>query len=328
MQKSQPVTEKTTQHTEIPAWLQSAVQGNIAAGDSLPGYTPFTGEGVAPLAGDQRTAFDLARGNVGTGSAISLGAVPGATNAMNFAAPQITTAGIGEGIQGLLNPYVHDQIDSATSELERQRQIEEQRNGSAAAANHAFGGDRSGVVDAESNRNFEARKAQAITGLLSNSYDKALGVSADAAKSNQSAALTGANINLAGTNSLAGLGPLLQSLGITDVNSLLTTGGLQQQNAQAGDTFGYNEFLRSQQSPYQKFAAITSAINGAPHGMDSNGTNTKDVFSNPLAGLLGLGIAGAGFMTGNPMMGMSGLSGLLGGGATGGASAVANGMFK
>lgn len=312
MQKSQPVTEKTQQQTDIPAWLSNAAQTNIRTAQNLPGYTPFTGQGVAPLTQDQLTAFGMARGNVGQGSAISLGAVPGATNAMNFAAPQVSTADIGSNIQGLLNPYVGAQIGDATKELERQRQIQEQRNGGAAAAGHAFGGDRQGVVDAMNDRDYTTLKNNAITGLLSGSYDKALGTATSVAQGNQNAALTGANINLAGTNSLASLGPLLQSLGINDVNSLLGTGAVQQQNQQAGNTFNYNEFLRQQGVPYQNLQATTSAIGSAPHGLTSNGTTTKDVYSNPLAGIAGLGIAGLGFMTGNPMMGMSGLSGLLG----------------
>lgn len=313
MQKSQPQTEKTTQHTEIPAWLASAVQGNIAAADNLPGYTPFTGQGVAPLTGDQRTAFDLARGNVGQGTAISMPAAGGFTNAMNFAAPEITTAGIGDGIKGLLNPYVNAQISDATGELERQRQIEEQRNGGLQARDHAFGGDRHGVVDAMSNDAFERRKTSAITGLLSGSYDKALDVSADAAKSNQGAAINSANINLAGSNGLAGLGPLLQSLGITDMNSLLTTGGLQQQNQQQQNTFDFNEFLRSQQQPFQNLQARVQATNTAPHGMDSTGTTEKEIFSNPLAGALGLGLGAFSLMSGNPM-GLLSMGGALGGG--------------
>jgi hypothetical protein len=121
MQKSQPTTEKTVSQTDIPAWLSGAASTNVNNALNLPGYTPFTGPGAAGLDPNQRSAIDLARGNVGDGKAILMPAVGGATNAMNFAAPQISTGDIGANIQGLLNPYVNDQIHSATSEIERNR---------------------------------------------------------------------------------------------------------------------------------------------------------------------------------------------------------------
>jgi hypothetical protein len=163
-------------------------------------------------------------------------------------------------------------------------------------------------------RDFSTLKNNAITGLLGNSYNTALSTATDVAKNNQAATTAGAGVNLAGANSLGNISNILQSLGISDVNSLLGTGAVGQQTQQAGNTFNYNEFLRQQGVPLQNLQAASGAIASAPHGTTGEATKTSQIYSNPLAGIAGLGLGAAGLMMGNPM-GLAGLGGLLGGGS-------------
>lgn len=309
--KSQPTAKNTTSSTSIDQWLSGAAQHNVANAGSLPAPTPYTGQGTAGLTPAQLQAIQLAMHNAGSGTDFVNSAAGGATNAMNFNAPQVSTGDIGAGIQGLLNPYVGAQVTSATDEINRQRDMTNVRNESAAAANHAWGGDRAGVVQAENDRNADVTKNNAITGLLGNAYNTALSTSTGVVQGNQNASIAGAGVNLAGANALGGLGPLLKSLGISDVNSLLQTGGVQQSTDQAGKTFNYQDFLRQIQQQQQNQNAATQAIGSAPHGTTGNSTETSQIYSNPLAGVLGAGLGIAGLMSGNPMA-LSGIGGLLG----------------
>lgn len=57
-------------------------------------------------------------------------------------------------IQGYMNPYTQNVVDTTMSELDRQRQIVQQQNQDAMVAAGAFGGSRHGILEAETNRNF------------------------------------------------------------------------------------------------------------------------------------------------------------------------------
>lgn len=301
MSKSKPVKE--TAQTTIPAWLSNASQGNINYAASLPDVVPYTGTGVAPATGNQLTAFDLARGNVGAGTAIAMPAVGGATNAMNFAAPVVGEA----EIRGLLNPYQDTVVQNTVSELERARNAIQMRENAAAASARAWGSDRHGVVDAERERNFYDTVGKTVGDLNYRGWDAAT----NAALANATNRLNAGGLNLAGTNALANIGKSIGDMGWQDIAGLLTTGGAERDIAQQGATFDYNEFIRRIQSPYQKLAGMVSATSGAPH--DSTTTKTSEVHSNALGPILGLGLGLASLpMGGGVSFGGGLLKGLLG----------------
>lgn len=316
--KNTPVTEKSTSTTSVPDWLQSASQNNIANAGNI-STAPYTGTGVAGLTPQQLQAIQAQGHNVGAGQAIAAPAQGGFTNAMNFTAPQMSGASIGADVAGLMNPYQSQVVDAAAAEIERNRLMQENNNGAMAAKAHAFGGDRHGVVDALNNRDFNTISANTTGTLLKGGYDTALQTALGVGQSNQGAAISGAGVNLAGSNALAGFGQMVQGLNANDVQGLLGTGGVQQGNDQQKLTFDYQEFQRQQQAALQRQQMMNQATAGARATTTTDGSTTKDSFTNPLAQLMGMGLAGASLMgTG----GMSGVAGLLGGG--GGAAGVMN----
>jgi hypothetical protein len=312
--KSQPQTTTSQSKTEIPGWLADAAKYDINFAKSLPDFTPYTGQGVANLNPDQQTAFQLARDNVGAGKAVMAPAAGGFTNAMNFAVPMLSGASVGADAAGLFNPYTKTVVQGANDELNRQRMIQGNQLDAQAAKSGALGGDRNGVVIGMNNRDFNTIGAQTTAKLMEGGWDSAMKTALGIGQGNQGASIEGAKVNLAGAGGLLNTGTTTANLGNNDVNSLLTTGGTQQQNDQQKKTFDYQEFMRQLQERFQKAQTMTAATNGAPHGTETNGSQTTMTQSSPLAQIAGLGLTAASmFMPGGPAL-MAGLSGGAGAG--------------
>lgn len=234
----------------------------------------------------------------------------GAANAMNFAAPTTSIPGFNGQVQGLLNPYTQNVIDASNNDIERQRTLRQQQNDADSSRLGVFGGDRAAVVGAETNRNFDDIRASTTANLLNTGFNNATSTAMGINSQNNNSILQGAGINLSGSNSLANMAGQTSQLGQNDVAGLLNTGGVQYGQDQAGKTFDYNEFLRQLQQRYQQQGAVNSTLSSVPH--DTTGTQTSQIYSNPLAGIAGIGL---GIASGNPMAMMSSVNGLLGGGA-------------
>jgi len=77
-----------------------------------------------------------------------------------------------------MSPYVQDVIDSGTADLNKQRDMTLQQNAGQQTAQHAFGGDRSAVMDALTNRDFNSQiagfDANTRNAAFSNAQDVAL----------------------------------------------------------------------------------------------------------------------------------------------------------
>jgi hypothetical protein len=319
--KSKPVTKTTsaTSSSTVPSWLTDAAQSIASGAVNLPNYAPYTGQGAAPLAGNQRTAIDYVNGLLGNaGNTINLG-VPGATNAANFRAPQITTAGVNADTQGLLNPYTQDVVDRTNSEIDRSRVMAQQANDSVAGGAHVYGGDRAGVVQAENDRNFNAIKANTDAKLYGDQFTAAQNTALGIGSANQNAAIGGAGVNVMGANALTGAGTGLAGANTSDINGLLTTGGVDQATMQNADTFNYQNYLTSWQNALARLQAQSGAVSALPHdtSQTGNGTEQSQVYSNALGPILGLGLGLAGLGTGGgATLGGAAINGLFGGSKT------------
>lgn len=292
--------------------------GNIDAAKALPSYVPYSGEGVAPLAPNQTDAITRMRTMLGQGQGIASQAQPAFMNAMNFSAPQVTAAGLNNDIQGLLNPYTQNVVDTTNNEIRRQSTINQQANDAKAVASGAGLNDRSGVVAGMNNRDTMDAITRNTATLMSQGYDMATATAKAIQQGNQSAAISGAGINLQGGQGMSGLAQIMQSLNMGDINGLLTTGNVEQQNRQAQDTFNYGEYQNQYKSAFDRLNAMVSATGSAPHDTTTNGTQTQEVHSNALGPILGLGLGLASLPMGGGMsLGGGLLSSMLGGGGGG-----------
>jgi len=322
--KTTPVNSNSTTRTQIPDWLTNAAQGNINYATGLPDYVPYTGQGVAGPSPEQLQAFARAMGNPGMyGGAIG-NAIGGAENSMNFALPMLSASSVGGDAAGLLNPYQSNVIDASNREIDRAKAMELERTGAAAARGGAFAAgvpdDRAGLMGTETARNFEDIRAKTNAGLLSGGWDQALKTAMGIGQGNQSATIAGTNARTGAAGALGNIANTGSGMNWADISGLLGAGGVNRGIGQEGLTFNYNDFLRMNQDPYKKLAAMQGATSSAPHDTTQMTNGTQEQFSSPFGQIagLGLGLAGLGF---NPLsMGFGLLSnGFMGPGSFNGA---------
>ncbi|MEN6642580.1 MAG: tail fiber domain-containing protein [Armatimonadia bacterium] len=155
--------------------------GSVPQAPTLSGVSGGAGTNVTA---DQITAAQIARGDVRD--------VSGGDTLANFQ----------KMLGGIDDTYFQEALDPTLKELQRQKDIEQQRNGSAAAAAGAFGGSRHGVTEAETNRAWLDEVAATTGDMNLKKLAMAQGLSeADLARQLQAGvANQGADFNVASTN--------------------------------------------------------------------------------------------------------------------------------
>lgn len=81
---------------------------------------------------------------------------------------------IGADIQGFQNPYTSSVVDATNAQMEQARQQAISSGHATAVGQSAFGGSRTGVLDALTNKDYMAQMASTDASLNSAGYDKAL----------------------------------------------------------------------------------------------------------------------------------------------------------
>ena len=223
-------------------------------------FTAYSGDLVAGFNPDQMDAFAATRGMFG--------------DAMSYN-PRGELYNMGTGpldISQYQNPYQEQVIDASINDLNRARQLQQMSAQDRAIQAGAFGGSRSGILEAESDRAFYDAVGRTAAGLRSQGFDKAsqLGMMDRDYR-------TGIQSGM--------LGDQYQTLGL-----LGGIGGQQQGLGQAGLDAQFGEFARGVDFPLRQAGLLSSAISGLPF----EGTETqrkKTGFGDVLGGLLGLGTA-------------------------------------
>jgi hypothetical protein len=147
-------------------------------------------------------------------------------------------------IQSFQNPYNTQIIDQSLNDLDRARQIRLQSDQDRAIGAGAFGGSRSALLEAETNRNFADAAARTSSNLRQSGYNNSL-----------NAAMQDRNFRSGIQSGL--LGDQYRNLG------LLSGIGTQQQGLQqAGMDAGYNEFLRALKYGPQQLGLLQGAVFG------------------------------------------------------------------
>jgi hypothetical protein len=210
------------------------------------GATQFTGATVDPAA--QAKAAELARTSIRDVNAAGVTGSQVATEALGSIAPKAAgnirdvTAGsfLNQNIQDYINPYTKAVTDVSLADLERSRQLQQQRNAAQATAAKSFGGSRQGVAEAETNRAYDENAARLIAERNAASFDAASRLSeADLARYMQAEQLNQAKdigvtsqaLQLAGQFGLANQDAALRAA-LANQGVDLSTGSLNTQNVQ------------------------------------------------------------------------------------------------
>ena len=264
MSKGKSTTTTTTDPTQMAIYedLYNRSKG-IAA---LP-FTPYSGPRVAGFNPDQLTGFDAARNMFGQSMAND---------------PRGQLAGMGQApldINSFQNPYQEQVIDNAMADLNRGRQLQIQSDQDAAIGRGAFGGSRSAVLEAETNRNFADRAGNLAANLRQQGFDSSV---ANAMQDRNFR--SGINQGL--------LSDQYRNLG------LLSGIGAQQQGLQQGAMdAGYDEFLRSINYPKEQLGLLAQGVSALPTQSQQTQSYRPGFgdFLGGAAGLLGSMAMGGGF---------------------------------
>lgn len=166
---------------------QAANQLSGAAGMLSPAFQGLSAASQYAMGSDTSGMFPGAYGFVGQGAGLTGQAAQQAlrSSAADYApAMNLMGAGIGQlysgtgqydprSVSAFMDPYQRQVIDTATQEINRQRDIAAQQQNAQAVGAGAFGGSRQAIQRAELERNTAQLRNQTIANLLSQGYTQA-----------------------------------------------------------------------------------------------------------------------------------------------------------
>jgi hypothetical protein len=234
--KQNSQSQQTSQQLLDPQ-IKSALLGNLAQAQSLnKPYQPYTGEMVAPLTAAQNQAGSMV-GNIAAqntgGAALNsalnttnsvAGYKPMTVNPTSYAAsttsgvPTATAAQIdpnavqnvtaptvgADQINGFMNPYTDNVVNTTLADLERQRQIQNVSNAAQATNSGAWGGSGHAVLDSLTNEAALRAEGSQSAALRSAGYSQALTAAQQQAAQQLQAVQGNQNTNLAAGTTNAG----------------------------------------------------------------------------------------------------------------------------
>jgi hypothetical protein len=291
----------TNSELRLPEWLNQGAQdtfrGATAAAAANP-ITQYTGQ-MAPgsnanlegASGVARQGQGAGMGDLNAARMLTAGAATGST-------PRVSTQDwSGQAAQSYMNPY-RDAVQGRTlNEMSRQNQRQIAEVGDSAQGSRAYGGLRHAVLEGETragqNRNMMDYLAQSNM----QGYDDAYGRFAADRSSRQGAESTNASLTqgdfmrmMQGGGQMAGIGSTAAGLRSSSVDDLLRT-GLTEQNTQGGQLDAdYQEFLRMQDAPMQRYQQLMGMLSGAPTNRSETSTTRKK--NGLLESALGIGSLG------------------------------------
>jgi hypothetical protein len=133
-------------------------------------FVPYTGARVAGFNPDQLQTFDATRNMFGQSMQFD------PRQGLNTLATQDAPSLLNTDIGAYQNPFQSQVIDNTLGDLNRARQMQIQSDQDAAIGRGAFGGSRSALLEAETNRNFADRAGNIAADLRSQGFDRATGL--------------------------------------------------------------------------------------------------------------------------------------------------------
>lgn len=254
-------------------------------------FESYMGQGFAPLSQNQRTAMTGAQNlNAAGAPAIEMG-INGAGGLLSYNPQQVGGANFTNMMGAYQNPYTDQVVNRSLADIERQRQIAMGSNTDQAIASKAFAGagSRRGVADALTNEAYGRIAGDTAANLRNAGFNTAAGLAQQAGMANQSADLAGAGVRSNASGLLGSLGQQQFNNGLGYVNALTQTGAMEQQTQQGQNQFGYNEFLRRQNNPYQGQTLINQSLGLLPNSGTTTTTGPNSGGANAINGILGIG---------------------------------------
>lgn len=273
--------QSTETKNEIPAWLSAAGQDAYGKASTIydKPYEAYSGDRVAGLTGDQGNGFQMLRDWVSSGGSAPTRDAGTALIQKGAAYTPSTERIVDEGgrlgkMSDYTNPFTAQTLDPTLREIDRQTQAARMRTGDRATSAGAFGDARSGVLEGMDNRTGVQAGSDATYKAFADAFNTAMGLRSGDLNRFTAGDESSANRDIAAGGALVDTAGKAQQDFMSQLTALLTTGGIQQQNAQSGLDANYEAYQNEQNDPYKKLAALVSTIGGVPYS--TTGTTTKD----------------------------------------------------
>ena len=213
-------------------------------------FVPYTGPRVAGFSPDQLRAFEATRGLFETGMQYDpLTDIRGIAEAP---IPSLLEA----DISAYQSPFQQQVIDTTMADIQRQADIARQRSQDQAIGAGAFGGSRSAILEAESQRPFADVMARTAAGLRQTGFEQA-----------RRAAESDISRQLAGREFRAGLLGGISAEQQRRLGMLSGLGGQQQALQQRALDIPYQEFQRALAYPTQQLGLLAQGVSAQPQLM-------------------------------------------------------------
>lgn len=276
-----------TSQTKIPEWMSKAGEStynDASAWNKANPVTPYTGQMSAPQQQNITSANTQAAGSVGTGqSQVAAGSQMAQTAgaAKTDTGPNWQAAGVASSY---MNPYVQNVQNNTLRTMGRQAQINQGEVNNQAGQAHAFGGDRHGIVAAEQAKNDaqqqqdyidQSNAAAYASGQQQYNTDRATNIGAQ--QQDVANALSASGI-------LGNLGNTSAGIASSDTQRLLQSGLSAQDIAQQANDAAYQEYLRQQNAPMDRFSQLGGILAGTPYSSSTSQKQPGSIMNTIMGG--------------------------------------------
>jgi hypothetical protein len=295
---SPPAPATSMSQTTIPEYAQPYVErmlGKAEAFTEAP-YQAYGGERIAEFTPLQQQA-QQATANLAPAQQLGLGtqmAGISGLNAMNAGQNYMGMATNPYATQAFMSPYMQNALAPQMQEAIRQSEIMGQQNNAKAVQQGAFGGARTGIVEAERQRNLGQNLANIYGTGMQNAFQQAQ----QAQQFGSTLGLQGSQAGLQGAQALGQLGQTQFGQQRDIINAQTNMGAQQQALNQQKLQQQYQDFLTQKAYPQQNLAFMSDILRGAPLGQQTQSQYTAPTPSTA-SQVAGLGLAAYG-MFGNP----------------------------
>jgi len=271
---------KQTTTTQIDPAQMQMYQDVYGAAKGLAGqpFVPYTGARVAGFNPDQLRQFQATRGLFETG----MGYDP-FTGLQQLAQQPLPTVGqvpslLQTNIGAYQSPYQQQVIDQTMADIQRQADIARGLSQSRTIGAGAFGGSRSALLEAESQRPYIEQMARTAAQQRESGYQQALRAAESDIARQQQMEMFKPQFQLQAQQQQAGL---LGNIGLEQMRRLGLLGGIgaqQQALQQAALEAPYQEFQRALAYGPQQLGLLTSAAFGIPVQQSTTQRTSPGIF--------------------------------------------------
>jgi len=282
-----PAVQTSVQQSEFPTELKPFISDIFEKSQAVQeqrqaeGFQPELTQQLAPFTGDQETAFEGIRQQVGQtrplfeeATELARSSARGATDPAELAA--------------LMNPFLRNVVDIEKREAERVADVQEQQLAARAAQAGAFGGSRAGIIEAERQRNLATQLGDIESRGLALAFQDA---------QNRLQNQFGREASAAGQ--LSALGTAIPAQTFKELGALSGVGAAEQQQGQRALDIATQQAREEFGFPQQTLQDFSSILRGFPLPATTNVSKSTFSPAQPLSTqLIGLG-AGLAGLAGN-----------------------------